>query len=598
MLRLVAWTLPLLLAALVSATGCNFAKSIGLVRNDSPPSDMELAEADATAAPSDPEIERSRSSLVHTLRKPADWFSFARRDSRDTELASSEASSESAQSAESQGRTGSQPLSYPNVVPSKYRSMDAQGKSAELAESSSASPSLVRPSRRPPPDPAPKPPEADDLVTPSLAAQPSPTAAQPSPTAAQPASPTATQPAAASLAAQPRSPLTRPALAPATQPVAVPTAPPQETLVAPRPGDGPLYDLIARAARAWRIESPERATRAPATAPSESTAPAPAAQSLAHETNLKFNTPDLGDRNQQRTTRSLNIATNILRPAAQSRPAPAGQSGTHTTAAPPSKSTVYVPTTTWTAKRPPATPPAVASTPSPVSTSPPVVAGRAPAESPKSAAVANTFGAVGGKREAAQTVAASPASQQPARDSLSPAATPVRPSVTVPPRTQALARTETAPADAQSQKRPAYLTKTPSAVRPNVPTNAAPPMATPQIAHNATAAPVQRESLAPQVAPGATTAPAHRDSLAPLVDAQTYRAQTASTPADQAPPLHMASRPTGTVPPGSWMATYQRLIEQADARSAPRPPAGSPTRSLSSDDAPALPEMPPPTLRR
>lgn len=597
MLRLVGWTLPLLLAALVSVTGCNFAKSIGLVRNDSPPSDMELAGADATSEPSDSEIERSRSSLVHTLRKPADWFSFARRDSRDPELASSEANAESAQNAESQGRTGSQPLSYPNVVPSKYRSMDAQGKSAELAQSSSASPSLVRPSRRPPPDPAPKPPEADDLVTPSLAAQRSPSAVQSSPSAAQPASPTATQPAAATLAAQPRSPLTQPAQAPATQAVAVPTAPPQATLAAHRPGDGPLYDMIARAARAWRNESPEGATRAHATAPSESTAPAPAAQSLAHETNLKFNTPDLGDRNQQRTTRPLNIATNILRPA-QSMPAPAGQSGTHTTVAPPSKSTVYVPTTTWTAKKPPATPPAVASTPNPVSSSLPIVAGRTPAESPKSAAVANTFSAAVGQRDAAQTVAASPASEQPARDSISPAATPVRPSVTVPPRTQALARTETAPADAQSPPRPAYLTKTPSAVRPNVPTNAAPPTAAPQIAHNATAAPVQRESFLPQVAPGATAVPAHRDSLAPLVDAQTYRAQTASTPANPGPPLHMASRPTETVPPGSWMATYQRLIEQADARSAPRPPAGSPTRRLSSDDAPALPEMPPPTVRR
>ena len=89
-----------------------------------------------------------------------------------------------------------------------------------------------------------------------------------------------------------------------------------------------------------------------------------------------------------------------------------------------------------------------------------------------------------------------------------------------------------------------------------------------------------------------------QESLAPLVDADTYRARLANTPGTQPAPVRTAVRGATQPVPGSWLAAYQRLVQRPDSRKPPRPPSGSPTRKLSSDDEPEMPEPAAPILRR
>jgi hypothetical protein len=146
---------------------------------------------------------------------------------------------------------------------------------------------------------------------------------------------------------------------------------------------------------------------------------------------------------------------------------------------------------------------------------------------------------------------------------------PAGPAVTIPNRSEAVARAETARQEAPTPHQHAYLTKTPSQAHPNVPTRAAAPP----------------EAI-------------EEEPLAPLVDADTYRARFANTPSTQPVPVHTAARESTQPVPGSWVTAYQRLVQRTGSPPAPRPPAGSPTRTLSSDDEPAIPEPDTPILRR
>lgn len=494
MLRRIGWTLPLLLGALACLAGCTFPKSFGFARKQQPEPQAQVAEERATAAPSDTEAKPRPTSLVQVLRKPADWFPLKRRK---PESADQQALADHANSAPA----ASQPLSYPDVVPSKYRNMDAGVPDTSLAKDASGTPSLVRPSRRPPPDPAPKPPLEER----------------------------------------------------------------RDALLVERPrAEDPLYDIIAAATRSWRVDESAHTVGTAGNAVAQRPASDPALpRQLATETQLKFTPPDLSAREQKQVRKPLDIATNILRPA-KSAPKPADQSAppgapsTHTTP-PADPNTHAAPGTTWIAKK--ASP--SSTTPS-VSTPAAAVASAGPANS---TVVANTFGSTTGKPDMGHSAA--PAQGPAPRSEPSPAPKPVNPLVTIPDRTEAVARAEAARAEALSNSRPPYWTKTPSHARPSVPTRAA--------------------------APPAAIA---QEMLAPLVDATTYRAQLASTPRGAATPVHTAARESSSPTPGSWVAAYERLVQRPDARPAPRAPTGSPTRSLRSDDEPALPEPEAPTLRR
>lgn len=147
---------------------------------------------------------------------------------------------------------------------------------------------------------------------------------------------------------------------------------------------------------------------------------------------------------------------------------------------------------------------------------------------------------------------------------------PAVPTVTLSNRSEVAARTEHASPETPGLEQRAFVAKAPSHVRATAPTRAA---------------------AAPLVV-------AEEETYAPLVDAQTYRDTLAGSSESQPAPVYSAQRPQTPDLPGSWVATYQQLMQSKPAPVVPRPPAGSPTRKLSSDDESELPELPAPILRR
>ena len=118
-------------------------------------------EADTTkrvaTAPRDAPPDAPKKSLAQSLRQAPSWLPFGRRKPKTADgpsVADTPA-----------GSAAPRPqLTYPNVVPPKYRNMDEPTPGPAVAKDTSGSPSLVRPSRRPPPDPAPAPPEEQQVA--------------------------------------------------------------------------------------------------------------------------------------------------------------------------------------------------------------------------------------------------------------------------------------------------------------------------------------------------------------------------------------------------------------------------------------------------
>ncbi len=525
MLRRIRWAVPLLLGAVVCLIGCTFPKSFGLGWRQQPEPQAQVADKGGAAMPDDAQVEPRVTSLVQTLRKPVDWLAAK---SRSQKVAGEPLL---ADKGDSTSLDPSQSMSNPNVVPLKYRAMDARPPIPSVANDTSGTPSLVRPSHRPPPDPAPKPPLEE----------------------------------------------------------------PQESQLAHAPHvDDPLYDMIAAAARSWQVAQPEGTTQvrapnrapAPHDVPAPHGAPAPAVapdqptpRQLATDAHLKFTPPNLAVRDQKTVRKPLDIATNILRPA-KPDPATADPPATAAGANPDAALRTELerptaPTTAWVAKKSPspttqppgdAVQPDAPDAPDAPDTTQAALAGAAPAGPSNSTAVANTFGTGTGGPAGSPPVVPS----QPVASAAGPPPTPTldRSPATSPSRTEAVTRAESARPEVPSQDRPAYMAKTPSHVRPSVPTQAAPPAA-----------------MDPE-------------PLAPLVDAQTYRAQFASASREGATTIRPAARDSSQATSSSWMTTYERLLQRAGADPAPRAPAGSPTRRLSSDDVPTLPQPEAPILRR
>ena len=159
MSRRIGWTLPLLVGVLVCLAGCTFPKSFGFARKQEPQRQTQVAEDHPTATQNTAEATAPKSSLAQTFRKTTNWFSFARHKPAST--SDQPLVDKNDPSKNDLNRTASQPLAYPNVVPPKYRNMGTGVPPTSLAQDTSGTPSLVRPSRRPPPDPAPKPPQEE-----------------------------------------------------------------------------------------------------------------------------------------------------------------------------------------------------------------------------------------------------------------------------------------------------------------------------------------------------------------------------------------------------------------------------------------------------
>jgi hypothetical protein len=194
--------------------------------------------------------------------------------------------------------------------------------------------------------------------------------------------------------------------------------------------------------------------------------------------------------------------------------------------------------------------------------------------------VANTFGGATGKPSAVASKphAASPATptvtqevttQIAGNQTAPPQPKPTGLETTMPHRAEAVARAETAWQEMPTPHQRAYLAKAPSQAHPNVPTGAAAP-------------------------PAATEG----ETLAPLIDAETYRAKFANARSTQPVQVRTAARDSAQPVSGSWVAAYERLVQRNGSNPSPRPPAGSPTRRLSSDDEPAIPKPETPILRR
>lgn len=150
---------PLLAGAALCVAGCTFPKWAQLTRK----SDREPAtQVASTAADTQPEAAAAPPTASDMLaaagRKAHDWFTPGQSKS-DTEP----------QPTRDPLRGSPRPVANHDVVPPKYRSGTNSVPAATLAQDAIASPSLVRPSRRPPPDPAPKLPE--DML-PATAASP------------------------------------------------------------------------------------------------------------------------------------------------------------------------------------------------------------------------------------------------------------------------------------------------------------------------------------------------------------------------------------------------------------------------------------------
>jgi hypothetical protein len=450
-----------------------------------------------------------------------------------------------------------------DVVPPKYRvgPGNALGNTSApaLARDATASPSLVRPSRRPPPDPAPKLPEE---TVPVIAATPVTT--------------------------------------------------------------GPLFDRIASASRAWQ----NRPAAAAAASPSQQ----PVTQPLVTDTQLKFTAPDPGarepvgvtrDADPASVTRHTDIMKNVLRPAKS--PASAGNSSpaaaTDPTVNPLVNSSALAAAndTAWTARPNPATSRGESPVP--------------PATTVTSDVAAHVAQSTGLLAPTAPTLVAN-SSPQPARDASGDAATavPAAPPAAAPPDEVAAAapaattvRSPSAPVAAAPSADPVRpeagsLVTSPFApprserapswpdVAPQRPRGSSTAVDLPQIPKLAAlptkSRPVARPSLAahPAAAPPVAEELAADESLAPLIDADEYRAQFIQ-PNDGSPaPVHTASRSPQTPAAGSWLAAFERLRQSTSATPPPAPPkapAGSPGRSLRSDDyVPPIPEMPAPILRR
>ena len=149
------------------------------------------------------------------------------------------------------------------------------------------------------------------------------------------------------------------------------------------------------------------------------------------------------------------------------------------------------------------------------------------------------------------------------------------------------------------------LAKTRSRARATAPTEAAaaPPevaVALPEVAVALPEVAVAVPEVAVAVPEVAVAVPevAAEETLAPLVDADTYRATLAHARSTQLAPVRTAERQPAPAANGSWISTYRQLIQGNSLPAAPRPPAGSPQRKLSSDGEPELPELPAPILRR
>lgn len=533
MLHRMRWTLPLLLGTLSCLAGCTFPKSFGLARKDRPDAEKHVAEDRLPASSSDAEAEPHKASLAETLRKPGEWLGFARRKPAATDQESAAGGSGE--------QTASKPLVYPNIVPEKYRKMDVAAAKKPGATDAAGSPSLVRPSRRPPPDPAPKPPQDEQQLAQM-----------------------ATQPAGETQPQQPRMQTQQPSVAQA-------------------PVDTTVRDLVASATRSWRVgaSAPSAGTTAAgassgvapstasAAAPGPATTGGPATQ-LTTDTHLKFTTPNLSARDpkgQSDAAAHKDLAKNVLRPAKS-----AAKTGGPFTAArtePASEAPLVEvgsasgSATHWIAKKSPVPPsPETPVAPSSATAANDAVAPAAPAASAGSATstvVANTFGSpVSPPRKPETPVPPSSPSQPSATIAAEPSRpappAPAAPTVTIPNHTQAVARAENAPAASAAAAESPRLAKTPSQASPKVTTQAVTP-------------PAAREE----------------EMLAPMIDAATYRARLVSAPREEQAPIPTASRPSETPPPGSWIAAYEQLKQRAEQNSPPRPPDGSATRSLSSE---------------
>jgi hypothetical protein len=547
MSRRIGRTLPLLVGVLVCLAGCTFPKSLGLARKQEPQPQTRVAEDHPTTTQNAAMATEPKPSLTQAFRKTTSWLSFARHkpaSTSDQPLVDNNDPNQDDPHA-----TASQPLAYPNVVPPKYRNMGTGVSRTSLATDTSGTPSLVRPSRRPPPDPAPKPPQEE-----------------------------------------------------------------QEEFAVKKPrAEGPLYDIIAAASQSWRV-----APRNAAVAASANASP----RQRAAESSLKFTSPDRLARERKAVTKPTDIVTNMLRPAkspprAADKPAPTNVARAEAIRRAESNAPL-VPGTNWIAKK--TSPSSAAAGVSPRT----VPAGQKQTlaiavESGDPAAsnvVANTLGGVASKSNAGspsspaathkavteikpradgvtntmvkpatkplsnstdpQVAEQKPASGQfmdPRSEPSRPDPKPVGPLVTIPNRSEAVARAEIARREMPLPKQRAYLAKSPSNVRPSMPTQA----------------------IAAAAAP---TEAAEQETLAPLVDADTYRAMLANTVGTQPAPARTAARGSTQPVPGSWLAAYQRLVQRTGSRQSPRPPSGSPTRKLSSDDESEMLEPAAPILRR
>ncbi|MHB8863518.1 MAG: hypothetical protein ACYC6N_14045 [Pirellulaceae bacterium] len=498
---------------------------------------VETAPRVATAARNATAESPKKKSLMQSLRVPPSWLSFGRRKPKraDADLPLVDTYPPSRESPAN---------AYPNVVPPKYRTMGAGAPEAVVVRDTAGSPSLVRPSRRPPPDPAPTPPEEE-----------------------------------------------RP-------------------LVQAPVKEGRLFTRIATASRSWRVTASRPAL--PAAEPAT-------ARQLITEPQLRFTAPDLAGRESKTHAKSTDLVKNMLRPAQSA----SGTAGNQPPTDPAATVARQTPGTHWMAKRTPtpsasagstpadvahrqaepaATEGSVFAVPSPVvgnsfdnAAGPPTAATRVPsgARTPtpsRSSLIANPFSAprsqrsvtwptpgterIGGPSTPTGVPRRADASKKPFETVVAQRAAvepnPAVPAVTLPDRSGVVARTEVVNLAAPVREARTRVAKTPSQARATAPTHAA------------------------VVAPSETVS---EETLAPLVDAETYRATLADSSARPVP-VRTAERPPTPAPPGSWINTYQQLLQSNPSSAAPRPPAGSPQRKLSSQDEPDLPEFPAPILRR
>ena len=121
------------------------------------PPEADTTKRVATAPRDAAAPDAPKRSLAQSLRQVPSWLPFSRHKPKTADGPSVADTPAHRTAPQSQ-------LAYPNVVPSKYRDMDEGAQGPAVAKDTSGSPSLVRPSRRPPPDPAPAPPQVQQVA--------------------------------------------------------------------------------------------------------------------------------------------------------------------------------------------------------------------------------------------------------------------------------------------------------------------------------------------------------------------------------------------------------------------------------------------------